>query len=101
MPFPLKIEFEGRLTSSEALRARIEREAEKLEKYTDRINACRVAVIGRSGHRRKGDLYQVRIQIVAAGRGDIIVDRNPDADHTHEDPYVTVRDAFNAARTVT
>jgi cold shock CspA family protein len=27
-----------------------------------------------------------------------VVDRNPSADHAHEDPYVAVRDAFNAAR---
>ena len=98
MQIPLKIDFEGGLTSSEALRARIEHEVQKLERFSDRITACRVAVIGRSGHHNHGDLFNVRIQITLPGRADVIVDRNPDADHSHEDPYVAVRDAFNAAR---
>jgi cold shock CspA family protein/ribosome-associated translation inhibitor RaiA len=98
MQIPLKIAFEGGLTASDALRTRIEREARKLEQFSDRITACRVAVIGRSGHHHQGDLFQVRIQIVMPGRKDVMVDRNPSADHAHEDPYVAVRDAFNAAR---
>jgi len=98
MQIPLKIDFEGGLAASEALRARIEREAQKLERFSDRITACRVAVIGRSGRHHQGDLYQIRIQITLPGRADVVVDRNPSADHAHEDPYVAVRDAFNAAR---
>jgi cold shock CspA family protein/ribosome-associated translation inhibitor RaiA len=98
MQIPLKIAFEGGLTASDGLRERIEREAAKLERFADRITACRVAVIGRSGRHHQGDLYQVRIQIVMPGRKDIMIDRNPSADHAHEDAYVTVRDAFNAAR---
>lgn len=98
MSFPLHVAYEGGLKSSPALQARIEREARKLERFGDRITACRVALIGRSGNRRKGDLFQVRIQIVVPGRAEIVVDRNPGADHAHEDPYVALRDAFNAAR---
>jgi cold shock CspA family protein/ribosome-associated translation inhibitor RaiA len=98
MQVPLNITFEGGLTASDALRARIEREAGKLERFSHRITACRVAVIGRSGRRHQGELYHVRIQVVLPGRDDVVIDRNPDADHAHEDPYVAVRDAFNAAR---
>jgi cold shock CspA family protein/ribosome-associated translation inhibitor RaiA len=98
MQIPLKIAFEGGLTASEALRGRIEREAAKLERFADRITACRVALIGRSGRHQQGDLFQVRIQIVAPGRKDIVIDRNPGADHRHEDAYVAIRDAFDAAR---
>jgi len=98
MQVPLKIAFEGGLAPSEALRARIEQEVVKLEQFSDRITACRVAVIGRSGRKRHGDLYGVRLQITLPGKRDIMIDRNPDAAHAHEDPYVAVRDAFNAAR---
>ena len=98
MQVPLKIAFEGGLTATDALRARIEREAAKLERFAARMTACRVAVIGRSGRHHHGDLYQVRIQIVMPGRDDIVVDRNPSADHAHEDAYVAIRDAFNAAK---
>lgn len=98
MPIPLEIVFEGGLEPSEALKARIEREAAKLGRFTDRIASCRVAVIGKSGRRRHGDLYQVRVQITGPGEPDVFVDRNPSDDHAHEDAYVAVRDAFDAAR---
>jgi cold shock CspA family protein/ribosome-associated translation inhibitor RaiA len=98
MQMPLQIAFEGGLTSSEALTTRIEREVERLERFTDRIISCRVAVIGRSGRHRQGDLYQVKLQITVPGAADIMIDRNPSADHAHEDPYVAIRDAFAAAR---
>ena len=98
MQIPLQITFEGGLTSSDALTRRIEHEAAKLERLHDRITSCRVAVIGRPGKRRHGDLYAVRLQITTPSEGEVVVDRNPPADHAHEDAFVTVRDAFNAAR---
>lgn len=98
MQVPLSVAYEGGLESTPALEARVEQEASKLERFSSRITACHVALIGRSGRRRHGDLFQVRIRISAPGRGDIVVDRNPGADHAHEDPYVAIRDAFNAAR---
>jgi cold shock CspA family protein/ribosome-associated translation inhibitor RaiA len=98
MQIPLQITFEGGLEASDALRARIEREATKLERFHDRITSCRVAVIGRGGRRRHGDLYAVRLQITGPGVADVVIDRNPPADHAHEDAFVTVRDAFAAAR---
>jgi cold shock CspA family protein/ribosome-associated translation inhibitor RaiA len=98
MQVPLSVAYEGGLESTPSLQARIEHEAAKLERLSDRITACHVAVIGRSGNRRHGDLFQVRIRISAPGRADIVVDRNPDADHAHEDVLVAIRDAFSAAR---
>jgi cold shock CspA family protein/ribosome-associated translation inhibitor RaiA len=98
MPIPLQIDFEGGLTASDALRARVEREVAKLERFQSRILGCRVALIGRSGHRHHGDLFGVRLQISVSGGHDIAINRNPVADHAHEDPYVAIRDAFNAAR---
>lgn len=98
MQVPLHVVYEGGIQSSPGLQARIEREARKLERFSHRIIACRIAVSGRSGNRRKGDLYQVRLQIVVPGQSEIVVDRNPDEDHAHEDAYVAIRDAFNAAR---
>lgn len=98
MQIPLQITFEGGLEASDALRARIEREAAKLERFDDRITSCRVAVIGRTHRRRQGDLYAVRLQITGPGAADVVVDRNPPADHAHEDAFVAIRDAFAAAR---
>jgi cold shock CspA family protein/ribosome-associated translation inhibitor RaiA len=98
MLIPLQITFEGGLEPSEALQRRVEHEAEKLERFHDRILTCRVAIIGRPGKRRHGDLYAVRLQISTPGGGDVVIDRNPPADHAHEDAFVAVRDAFAAAR---
>jgi len=98
MQVPLDVAYENGLEPSASLQTRIEREAAKLERFSDRITACHVALVGRSGKRRHGDLFRVRLRLTVPGRADIIVDRNPDADHAHEDPYVAVRDAFSAAR---
>ncbi|MDE2488339.1 MAG: HPF/RaiA family ribosome-associated protein [Alphaproteobacteria bacterium] len=98
MQIPLQVTFEGGLEGSDSLRARIEREAAKLERFHDRITSCRVAVIGRPGRRRQGDLYAVRLQITGPGEADVVIDRNPPLDHAHEDAFVAIRDAFAAAR---
>jgi cold shock CspA family protein/ribosome-associated translation inhibitor RaiA len=98
MRLPLQITFEGGLEPSEALKRRIEREAEKLERFHDRITSCRVAVVGRDGHQRHGGLYAVRLQITSPNGADVMIDRNPPQDHAHEDAFVAVRDAFAAAR---
>ncbi len=95
---PLQIAFEGGLEESPAIRARIDKEAAKLDRFASNILGCHVAVIGRSGRRRHGDLFAVRLRITRAGHGDVVIDRNPDEDHAHEDIYVAIRDAFNAAR---
>jgi cold shock CspA family protein/ribosome-associated translation inhibitor RaiA len=98
MHIPLDIAYENGLEASPSLQARIEREAAKLEKFSHRITGCHVALVGRSGKRRQGDLFKVRLRLSVPGGTDIVVDRNPEADHAHEDPYVALRDAFNAAR---
>jgi len=98
MQIPLQITFEGGLAASDSLRRRIEREAGKLERFSDRIGSCRVAVIGRGGKSRHGGLYAVRLQLSGPGLGEVVVTRNPPADHAHEDAFLAVRDAFAAAR---
>jgi cold shock CspA family protein len=45
----------------------------------------------------QGNLFQVRIELGVPGR-EIVVGRDPAAHHSHEDAYVAVRDAFDAAR---
>lgn len=48
-------------------------------------------------HHRKGNLYHLRIDVTVPG-DEIVVKRSPDEQHSHEDPYVAVRDAFDSAR---
>ncbi|HUU24039.1 MAG TPA: HPF/RaiA family ribosome-associated protein, partial [Methyloceanibacter sp.] len=47
-------------------------------------------------HHHKGKLYSVHIDISVPGK-DLVVDRAKPLDHAHEDVYLAVRDAFNAA----
>jgi cold shock CspA family protein/ribosome-associated translation inhibitor RaiA len=97
MQTPLQLTFED-IGHSEFIEARIRDEAAKLEQFYDRIISMRV-VVARPQHRHyKGDTYQVRIHIAVPGTADIAISREPAATGAHEDAYVTIRDAFKAAR---
>ena len=96
MQVPLQIAFQG-MDPSDAVEARIRKEAERLERFSGRITSCRVAIELPGKRHRHGNLFAVRIHIAMPGGGEIVVDRNPPQDHSHEDPYVAIRDAFSAA----
>jgi hypothetical protein len=96
MQVPLQISFEH-IGHSEVLEAVARREAQKIERYYDRITSTRV-VIARPQHRHhKGDTYCVRIHIAIPGGKHIDVTRDPAMTGRHEDAHVTIRDAFDAA----
>jgi len=97
MQVPLQIAFEH-IGPSDPIEARVREEAEKLEEFYERITSVRV-VIGRPQHRHhKGDTFSVRIHLTVPGAADIVINRDPAATGAHEDAYVTIRDAFKAAR---
>ncbi len=97
MQVPVQIVFEG-IDHSDAIEARVHQEVRRLEKFYDRITAARV-VVGRPQHRRaKGDIYQTRIHLTVPGAPDIVVNVDPSMDHAHEDVYVSIHEAFKAAR---
>ena len=91
MQIPLQITICG-IAPSEALESRIRSKAEKLEEFFDHITSCRVTVEEPHKHHHQGKQYNVRIDISVPGH-EIVVNR----DH-HEDVYVALRDAFNAAK---
>jgi cold shock CspA family protein/ribosome-associated translation inhibitor RaiA len=97
MQVPLRVTFQD-IEHSDAVETRIREEAEKLEQFYDRITSLQV-VIARPQHRhRKGDTYRVKLHMTIPGAADIAINRDPDATGAHEDVYVTIRDAFKAAR---
>ena len=59
--------------------------------------SCRVAVEAPHKHHHKGKLYHVRINITVPDK-ELVVSREPDQHHAHEDVYVAIRDAFDAMR---
>lgn len=119
MEIPLKVTFRN-MPPSAAIEANIREKAEKLETFYDRIMSCRVIVEAPHRHRHKGKAYLVRIAITVPG-GELVVNRapkrldaaklrlpelsgkevieshEPSKHAAHEDVYVAIRDAFNAA----
>jgi ribosomal subunit interface protein len=91
MQIPLQITTRG-LEHSEALEAHIRDRANRLEKFFDHIMSCRVVAEMPHKHQHQGKQFNVRIDIGVPG-GEITVTR----DH-HEDIYVALRDAFDAAQ---
>ncbi len=119
MEIPLKITFRD-MPPSKAVEANIREKAAKLESFYDRIMSCRVIVEAPHRHHHKGKAYQVRIDITVPG-GELVINRapkrlkaaklptvepiekdfseshEPSKHAAHEDIYVAIRDAFNAA----
>lgn len=96
MQIPLQITFRD-LPPSDAIEARVRSETAKLERYFDRITACRVVIEAPHRRHHKGKLYHVRVDITLPG-GTLVIDRERHARHAHEDVYVAIRDTFQAAQ---
>jgi ribosomal subunit interface protein len=93
---PLEITFRH-MDPSPGLEAVVRERAEKLEKFCDQIIGCRVVIESPHKHHHKGNLHHLRIDVTVPD-AEIVVQRSPDDEHAHEDPYVAVRDAFDSMR---
>ncbi len=82
---------------SPAVEANITEWVERLEHSFDRIEHCAVVVEIPHRHQRQGNTFHVRVD-VAVPHQVITASRDPGLDHKHEDVYVTISDAFRAAR---
>jgi ribosomal subunit interface protein len=96
MKLPLQITFRH-MDTSPALESRIRELASRLDKFSSHIMHCHVVVEPPSHHSRQGALYDVHINITLPDE-EIAIRHAHTADQAHEDPYVALRDAFNAAR---
>lgn len=96
MPSSRQIIFRG-VEPSEAVRNAVEGKIGKLEKICDNITSCRVVIEAPHRHHQKGKLYHVRLDLTLPG-DEIVINRAPRERRAHEDVYVAVRDAFDAAR---
>jgi cold shock CspA family protein/ribosome-associated translation inhibitor RaiA len=119
MKSPLKITFRD-MAPSKAVEDNIRDRAAKLESLHDGITSCKVIVEAPHRHHHKGKAYVVRIDITVPG-GELVINRapkrlaaakaarpeelekdlaeihKPTKHAAHEDLYVAIRDAFNAA----
>ena len=95
MQIPLQVTFRD-IDPSPAIEADIREKVERLERLFGRITSCRVVIEAHHRTHRKGTLYNCVVDITVPGR-EIAVGRVGPQDHAHEDVYVAIRDAFDAA----
>ena len=114
MELPVQITYRN-LEPSQAVTARIEAEAAKLDTFFERITSCRVVVEAPHRHHKWGELFHVRIELGVPG-AELVVSHEPTPHSTlsddegaalkkhieihpeHKDVYVAIRDAFESAR---
>lgn len=90
MKLPLQITTRN-VSISDAVKEEIREKASKLDHFSDHIMGLRIMVEAPHRHHRQGIKYLVRIDITTQG-SEIVIKRQP-----HEDVYVAIRDAFDAA----
>ncbi|HWB49454.1 MAG TPA: HPF/RaiA family ribosome-associated protein [Stellaceae bacterium] len=96
MTVPLQITFRD-LPPSVAVEQQIRERAANLERVYDRLTGCRVIVEGRHRPQRAGRVAHLCIELSMPGRV-LTIGRGADEFHTHDDVFVAVRAAFDAAR---
>ncbi len=94
MQIPVQITFRD-METSPALEATIRERVQKLEQYGE-VNSCRVLIESPHRHSQKGSHFRVRIDLTLHG-DELVVGRDPAAHDAYADPYVAVREAFDAA----
>lgn len=96
MQIPLQVTFKN-MDSSPAVEARIREKASMLERFSSHVTGCRVVVEAPHRRGRKGKLYQVTVHATMPRGIDIVASHRHRNDHRHEDIYVAIHDAFDAA----
>jgi putative sigma-54 modulation protein len=96
MTFPLQITFRH-MPPSRIFENRIRELARRLEKFSSRIASCQVVVEQPHQSTAQGSLFDVHITLQVPGSV-IVVSRSHAADPKHTNAYVSLRDAFNAAK---
>ncbi|MGC2459566.1 MAG: HPF/RaiA family ribosome-associated protein [Steroidobacteraceae bacterium] len=96
MKLPLQITFRH-MQPSAALETRIRELVSRLDKFSGQIMRCRVVVEAPHHHSHQGALFDIRLDITVPN-DEIAIRRAHPVDHSHEDAYVALRDAFRAAR---
>ncbi len=94
MQTPVEITFNN-LDPSEFIEARIREKVDHLEHLSEHITSCHVFVNAAHKRHRKGNTYEVHIEVRLPGH-ELNVNNTPGDMHAHEDIYVAIRDAFKA-----
>lgn len=84
------------IDQSSALNEAVQKRISKLERYCDQIITGRVVLDSPHNNHHKGKVYSVGLEIHTPTK-EVIVNQEQHDNHAHEDLYVAIRDAFNAA----
>lgn len=96
MEQPPEITFRN-MNPSPFVQARVKDEIDKLDRFFDRIHSCQVTVEAPHRHQHKGHTYHVAVHLRLPQGHTVDATHAGRKDQAHEDIYVAVRDAFNAA----
>jgi ribosomal subunit interface protein len=91
-----QIRFRG-MEPSPSIETVIRERIGRLARFHDRVTSCNVVVEAPHRRGRHGKIFHVRVDISVPGR-EIVTGREPEENHAHEDVYVAIRDAFDAAQ---
>jgi ribosomal subunit interface protein len=96
MQVPLDIQFRN-MSTSDAVEAAVRRRVAKLEQLAGELISCKVTIEAPHRRHRQGNLFSVSVDLRQSGR-EMPANRTPQASREHEDVYVALRNAFDAAR---
>lgn len=94
MEAPLELSFVN-LDPSDAAEQQIRERVDKLERIFGRVTSCHVFVEAPHKAHRKGNRFEVRVELRVPGT-ELAVNNKPGDVKAHEDLSIAVRDAFNA-----
>lgn len=95
MPNEFQVVFHN-IDQSDALTDNVNKRIEKLRRFSSDIIGGRVVLDSPHNNHHKGKVFSVTLEIRAANK-EVIVKQGQHDKAAHEDIYVAVRDAFNAA----
>ena len=84
------------IDQTEAISEAVQKRIEKLERYCDHIINGRVVLDSPHNNHHKGKVYSVTLEIHTPEL-EVHVNQDQHDNRAHEDLYIAIRDAFNAA----
>ena len=96
MQVPVQVSFKGHAVDDAIERACIQH-AEALERFGP-IISCRIVIDQPHHHQKKGNLFDVRLDIRLPGNREIAVSRTPGEHVMSEHAEVALKEAFDEAR---
>lgn len=84
------------IEQSDAINEAVQKKIDKLRRYCSDITGGRVVLDCPHNNHHKGKVYSVALELQTPNKP-VMVTQDQHDNHAHEDLYVAIRDAFNAA----